>query len=82
MNITQATNPEESLIVGRNGTHKLHSINVWLGGNGKLFIDGIGKTGSVLNAGFALDYDAGQLLLAQLHAHVESVAQFEKSLVS
>lgn len=60
------TNPEESLVTGRNGTHKLARIDVWKGHAGKLFIEGIGRRGKVLNAGFLIDAPAAKELVAEI----------------
>lgn len=49
------TNSEQSLVVGRNGIHKLAAIEIWEGSNGVLFIDGFGVSGRCLNAGFIID---------------------------
>lgn len=60
------TDPNQSLVVGRNGTHKLAAIEIWQGSNGKLFIDGIGVSGKTLNAGFVIDKDAAKKLYITL----------------
>ena len=83
MDITQKTNERESLIETRSGCRQLAAIRVWTGdnGKGKLFIDGIGRSGRTLRGGFTLDYDAAQARLSKIHAHVEQVAHFEASLL-
>ena len=65
-NVTIETNPDESLVTGRNGTHKLAAIDIWWDGRGMLFIDGIGRSGKILNAGFIVDSAAAKKLLTEL----------------
>ena len=66
MDITQDTNITESLVTGRNGHHKLKAIRIWSGA-GKVYIDGIGKTGTTLNAGFIIDQVSYAKLLEGLN---------------
>lgn len=50
---TLEVDPKTALAVGRNGTHKIKAVRVWTGDN-KLFIDCIGTSGKVLNAGLII----------------------------
>ena len=64
--IYQSSNPDDSLVTGRNGTMKLAGIRIWQGTKGTLFIDAISRKGHVLNAGFMIDAKSAEKLLAQL----------------
>jgi len=64
--IRQETNDTQSLIVGRNGTHRMKAVEIWWGSTGTLFIDGIGRSGKILNAGLIIDTESAEKLLAQL----------------
>lgn len=66
MDITVRTNTSESLVTGRNGVFPIIEVRIWEGDNGKLFIDGIGRSGKVLNAGFVIDAEAAKKLLAKV----------------
>jgi len=68
--ICQNTDKNRSLVVGRNGTHQLCQVRIWTGTNGTLFIDGIGRRGTVLNAGFIIDVDARIKLLTKLKGKI------------
>lgn len=46
-----------SIVTGRNGTHKLAAIRMERHSYGALSIDGMGRSGKVLNAGFYLTPD-------------------------
>ena len=51
------TNVRESLMTGRNGCFPIQAIQISRG-NGKVFIDGIGKSGKVLHGGFIVPEQA------------------------
>ena len=50
---TLKVDENESLTTGRNGTVKIKALRIWTG-NKKLFIDCIGQSGRVLNAGIII----------------------------
>lgn len=66
--VEQKTNDEQSIVTGCNGTHRLAAIKLWIGSRGELFIDGIGRSGKTLNAGFMIDAEATKPLLMQIKA--------------
>ena len=52
-----------SFVTGRNGTHNLAAIRIEWYPAGGMVIDGIGRSGKILNAGFYLTtHDADNLL--------------------
>lgn len=52
-----------SLITGRNGTHNLAAIRIERYLSGSMAIDGVGRSGKTLNAGFYLtQHDADKFL--------------------
>jgi len=61
-----ATNPQGSMVTGRNGTHKLAKIDWWVTRDGSLFIDGIGISGRRLNAGFFIDAESAEKFITAL----------------
>ena len=69
--IRQETNDKESLIVGRNGTHRMKAVEIWWGSSGTLFIDGIGRRNTILNAGLIIDKPAAVQLIKQLRGFLE-----------
>lgn len=69
--IVTVTNPDESIVTGRNGTHKLAGISIWRSTNGSIGIDGIGRSGTVLNAGFYLDKQSAMSFFADLKAEFD-----------
>ena len=60
------TDPQGSMVTGRNGTHKLAKMDWWVTQNGELFIDGIGVPGKRLNAGFFLDAESAEKFITAL----------------
>ena len=62
------TNDKRSLVVGRNGTHRLSEVQLWHGSDGMLYIDGIGRAGKTLNAGFYIDPEAALVLLEKIRS--------------
>jgi len=66
MDITQNTNENESLVTGRNGCFNLKAIRIW-SGNGKYYIDGLGKSGRTLRAGFVIDQPSFISLIGQIN---------------
>ena len=49
-------NPRDGMITGRNGTFDITGVSIW-DGNGKCFIDGIGKRGNAIKGGLMLPSD-------------------------
>lgn len=66
IDVETRTNPDESIVTGRNGTHKLAGIKFYQYGDGKLGIDAIGVSGKTLNAGFYLDHVSAENFLKNL----------------
>ena len=64
--IAVKTDDKRSIVVGRNGTHRLAEVRLWQGADGMLFIDGIGRRGHTLHAGFYIDPVAAIELLEKL----------------
>lgn len=64
--VEQKTDDEHSIVTGRNGIHRLAAINLWFGSRGELFIDGIGRSGKTLNAGFMIDANAAKELITKI----------------
>ena len=46
-------NPADGMITGRNGTFEIIGVSIW-DGQGKCFIDGIGKRGNTIKGGLML----------------------------
>ena len=65
------TNERESLVVTRSGDRMLSAIELWRGVNGKLFIDGIGRSGRTLRAGFVIDKDSAAELLTAIYESIQ-----------
>jgi len=57
------TNPDESYVVGRNGTHKVKQIILWTGRSGMLYMDFVGRSGKILNGEWAIDEAAAKRLI-------------------
>ena len=70
--ILQNVDVNESLTTGRNGVWPIKGIHIWSGG-GKVYLDGISKTGKTLNAGFIIDRKSFDELVRQL-AEMEAVS--------
>lgn len=70
--ITIGTDPASSLVTGRNGTFPLAALNIWYGSRGQMFIDGVGRSGKVLRAGFMIDHDAAVALCKALASEITS----------
>ncbi len=70
------TDSKQSLVVGRNGTHKLAAIEIWEGSNGVLFIDGFGVSGKCLNAGFVIDKESAKKIYKALNLTNNAIAQY------
>ena len=68
--ITIGTDPATSLATGRNGTFPLVALHIWYGSRGEMFIDGIGRSGKTLKAGFMIDHDAAIALCKALAAEI------------
>lgn len=73
------TNPKQSLVVGRNGTHKLAAIEIWEGSNGTLFIDGFGVSGKCLNAGFMIDKTSAKKIYKALNLTDDEIKQYQST---
>ena len=70
------TDSNQSLVVGRNGTHKLAAIEIWEGSNGTLFIDGFGVSGRCLNAGFVIDKNSARKIYKALNLVDDAIKQY------
>ncbi len=70
------TDSEQSLVVGRNGTHKLAAIEIWEGSNGVLFVDGFGVSGKCLNAGFVIDKTSAKKIYKTLNLADDAIKQY------
>jgi len=61
------TNTKDSFVVGRNGVIPIIAIKVWQAEDrGMLYINGVGVSGKVLNAGFVIDKKAAEKLLTKI----------------
>ena len=56
MTITIQCDPGRSYIQGRNGLFDIYSLNLYITEEGsRVFIDGIGKRGTIINGGLCVD---------------------------
>ena len=65
--IRQGCKIEESMVTGRNGHFQIKEVAVWDGGNDKVFIDAVGKSGRTLNATLIIDRESFDSLIEQLN---------------